>query len=162
MKLKIYDKIGILIFSSIIGIIFGYYFENNYSFTLSSIWRIHTISDFYIHGVFVLGFIIGFVLSAGIIYLISFHKIVYKTIKIFLLPIQKLQTGLFRLILVFGFIIPILIGVYLENRVQWSSLKPLLLSSILGFSIYWILVRIGLWIYAGFKIEKEVNSNGQN
>lgn len=152
MKKNMIKHVLILTLSITIGIILGNYFDENYFF--ESIRRIHIFDDYYIHGSFSLGFLIGFILTALTIYFFLFTKIISIFSRIFYSPFIKLPKGVFRLILVCGFIIPLLFGIISEINVRWSDGKYIFLSLLFGIPIYWILVRIGLWVYAGFQEKK--------
>ena len=64
---------------------------------------------------------------------------------------KELPKGIYRLILVGSFLLPLILGIVLETNDSWSHGRVFLETFILGFIIYWILARIGIWIYQGFK-----------
>lgn len=64
---------------------------------------------------------------------------------------KEMPKGIYRLILVGSFLIPLIVGIVLEMNDSWSDGEVFLATFIFGFLIYWILARIGIWIYQGFK-----------
>ncbi len=63
---------------------------------------------------------------------------------------KRLPKGIFRLIVVFSFIISTLIGIFVEINERSSDGEALIISFALSMVIYWIFIRIGIWIYDGF------------
>ncbi|MEI2759100.1 MAG: hypothetical protein V9G42_06650 [Bacteroidia bacterium] len=67
---------------------------------------------------------------------------------------KTLPKGVYRLNIAASFILPLLvamIGASLDNGDEKTFLGLL----IFGIPIYWILARIALWIFAGFKEDKK-------
>ena len=59
-----------------------------------------------------------------------------------------------RVIVIFSFIISAIIGFIFEGNATYSDGQVLLMSFVVCYILYWILVCIGLWVYAGFKLNK--------
>ena len=76
----------------------------------------------------------------------------------FLMPFKKLPAGFYRLVIALGFIIPLIIAISEPNALfdydlgKVSFFKSGLLPS---FFVYWILARVGVWIYIGFTKKEE-------
>lgn len=63
---------------------------------------------------------------------------------------KKLPKGIFRLIVVFSFVISTLIGFFVEMNERSSDGEAFIIFFVLSMALYWFLVRIGIWIYDGF------------
>jgi hypothetical protein len=75
--------------------------------------------------------------------------------KAFLSAFRELPKGIYRLILVGSILLPMIIGIIQESNVQYSDGEYFFGSFFFGFIIYWILARVGVWIYQGFKEDKK-------
>ena len=72
----------------------------------------------------------------------------------FFTPIKQLNKGTFRLLFVLSLLFSIIAGIL---SVDFShECGELILTIPFWFIIYWLMVRVGLWIYAGFK-EGKIN-----
>lgn len=72
----------------------------------------------------------------------------------FLSAFKELPKGFYRLILVGGFLIPLIIGIIFESGESYSHGEVFLTAILLSFIIYWILARVGVWIFQGFKEDR--------
>jgi len=63
---------------------------------------------------------------------------------------KRLPKGIFRLIVVFSFIISTLIGFFVEMNERSSDGEVFIIFFVLSMVIYWFFIRIGIWIYDGF------------
>ena len=71
--------------------------------------------------------------------------------KKFFAPFRDLPKGIFRLNIVCSIFIPFIIGMIMQLNSRYYPNGELFLAGlIIGFIMYWILARIGLWVYAGF------------
>lgn len=73
----------------------------------------------------------------------------------FLSAFRELPKGIYRLILVGSVLLPLIIGIIWESNESYSDGEYFFGSLFFGFLIYWILARIGVWIYQGFKEDKK-------
>jgi len=75
-------------------------------------------------------------------------------------PFETLPKGVFRLIIVFAFVVAIIIGI-----IQEANVAPhldgfgFLIGLAYGFIFYWIIawvtIKVGLWVYEGFKEDQD-------
>lgn len=73
----------------------------------------------------------------------------------FFAPFKHLPKGVFRLMIVGSFIVSISAGAYRDSidteRYGKTSDTEILYALFLGFVIYWLVVRVGIWVYLGFR-----------
>lgn len=69
---------------------------------------------------------------------------------------KELPKGIFRLIIVCGFLIPLIIGIVLQSIAPYPAYgqEDFTAAIIYGPIIYWILTIIAMWVYEGFKEDK--------
>lgn len=72
----------------------------------------------------------------------------------FIKPFKKLPEGVYRIIIVSSFLTPLLVGIILSSTSRTDQRELFIGSLIGGFFIFWILARIGLWVYEGFSKEE--------
>lgn len=64
---------------------------------------------------------------------------------------KKLPQGYYRLLIVGWIILPILAGIVAESSSRFNNGGDFLGALIVGILFYYILARLGIWIYDGFK-----------
>lgn len=68
---------------------------------------------------------------------------------------KELPQGYYRLLIVGWIVLPILAGIIAESSgSNYSNGSNFLGALILGIPIYYVLARLGIWIYDGFKNSK--------
>jgi len=70
-------------------------------------------------------------------------------------PFKILPKGFYRLIIVGSILLPLIISIVIESNNRNSHGTEFLFFLVFGFLIYWILARVGIWIYQGFKEEEK-------
>jgi len=72
----------------------------------------------------------------------------------FFTAFKKLPKGVYRLNIACSFLLPLIVALIGEASERHGNGEMFLVCLIMGIPIYWLLARIGVWIYSGFKEDK--------
>lgn len=71
-----------------------------------------------------------------------------------IIKLKSLNKGIYRLIITFGILLPLLLALFEESNVSKSDGVAFFNVLFWGSVVYWISILIGIWIYEGFEDEK--------
>lgn len=70
-------------------------------------------------------------------------------------PFNDLPQGIYRLLIVFSILIPLIISTIMYQKAPSHSDDEIFFGSLFFcFISYWIIVRVGMWVFEGFKNDR--------